>query len=59
MNQHSENFPHSNAGTHQCVRDHVEFAAALSTHPSALAVTSEDWGIYNWLKDYRRGWWGV
>lgn len=36
-------------------REHPEFAHALDTQPTALGVSSEDIGLFNWLKDYRRG----
>jgi hypothetical protein len=34
--------------------EHSEFAQALDTQPGALGVSSEDIGLFNWLKDYRR-----
>jgi hypothetical protein len=36
-------------------RQHKDFDWALQTEPTTLGVTSEDFGLYNWLKDYRRG----
>jgi hypothetical protein len=36
-------------------RQHKDFGWALQTDPTAFGVTSEDYGLYNWLKDYRRG----
>ena len=36
-------------------REHSEFAQALNTQPVAIDVTGEDFGLINWLKDYRSG----
>ena len=35
--------------------EHDEFRRALEVKPTAFGVTSEDIGLFNWLKDYRRG----
>ena len=35
--------------------EHKDFYWALGTAPSALGVSSEDIGLFSWLKDYRRG----
>ena len=36
-------------------REHLEFAQALDTQPTALGVSSEDIGLFNWLISHRRG----
>jgi hypothetical protein len=36
-------------------REQPEFARALKTQPTALGVSSEDIGLFSWLKDHRRG----
>jgi hypothetical protein len=35
--------------------EHEEFSKAFKVESTALGVTSEDIGLFNWLKDYRRG----
>jgi hypothetical protein len=36
-------------------KEHREFARALDRQPTVLGINSEDIGLFNWLKDYRRG----
>lgn len=35
--------------------EHKDFDWALQVYPTALGVTHEDFGLFNWLKDYRLG----
>jgi hypothetical protein len=35
--------------------DHKDFERALQVAPSIFGVTHEDFGLFNWLKDYRLG----